>query len=156
MTASKYDDFKDVFYHCIPILNAPSKKEVSSKIRLLAAELYDEQTTHLQSILDSDSLTKESWIRRAQRLVINPDYDHQQKTAYISIRKCGSCSGRHEEMLDLLATKLMSRAPKNYPVQKTVVSSEKADHSKPSPWFIYQDGKLTETEGFNCFWEEAV
>ena len=79
MTTSKYDDFKDVFYHCIPILNAPSKKEVSSKIRLLASELYDEQTTHLQSILDSDSLTKESWIRRAQRLVINPDYDHQQK-----------------------------------------------------------------------------
>jgi hypothetical protein len=153
MKTSKYDDFKDVFYHCIPIPNTLTKRELSSKIRLLAAELYDDESSRLQTMVNSNSLTKESWIRRAQRLVILPDYDHKEKTTYISIRKCGSCSGNHEELLDLFATKLMSNAPKNYPVQKTVVSSEDADHSKPSPWFIYQDGKLTETEGFNRLWK---
>ncbi len=72
-------------------------------------------------------------------MAIHPDYDREKRTTYISIRKCGECSGRHDEVVDLLATKLMSRAPRNYRVQKTVVSSVKTDHSQLCPWFIYQD-----------------
>jgi hypothetical protein len=153
MNSSTQDDFKDVFYHCVPILNAASSKELSSKLRQYASELYDENPSRLQFMVGGNSLTKEKWIRRAQRMVIHPDYDHKEQTTYISIRQCGKCSDRHDEVVDLLAAKLMSKAPKNYPVQKTVVSSEKTDHSKPSPWFIYQDGQLVETDQIDRCWQ---
>lgn len=146
MTITNPSDYKDVFYHCIPILDTRTPKHFNAKIRCYASELFDELPAHLRSLLSNNSLTKENWIRRAQRMVIHPDFDRKEKTTYISLRKSGKCSDSHEEVLDLLAARLLSKAPKNYPVQKTVVSSETTDYSKPSPWFIYKDGHLSKID----------
>lgn len=145
MAPSTESDCKDVFYHCIPILNAINSRELNGKLRHLASELYDEETSRLKQILGSD-LTKESWIRRAQRMARHPDYDQDEGNTYICIRATGRCSGRHDEVVDLLATKLMSQAPETYPTRKTVISSDKSLSSKTFPDLFYKDGRLVERQ----------
>lgn len=139
------NDFKDVFFSCIPILNVASNTELKSSIRHHASELYDQNGHSLKELIAQD-LSKENWIRRAQRMVIHPDFDKKEKRAYISLRKLGKCSDKHEEILTMLATKLMSQAPADYPVSMTVVSSNKSLSTMPSPWMIYRNGQLVETD----------
>ena len=145
MTSQAADsDFKDVFFSCIPISNVTTNAELCTTIRHHASELYEHDSRTLKELITED-LTKENWIRRAQRMVIHPDFDKEEKRAYISLRKIGTCSDKHEQVLTMLATKLMSHAPADYPLQKTVVSSNKSLSTKPSPWMVYRDGKLVES-----------
>ena len=137
-------DFKDVFFSCIPILNVTNTTALSGTIRCHASELYDQEAHSLKDLIAED-LTKEKWIRRAQRMVIHPDFDNEEKTAYIGLRKIGKCSGKHDQVVTMLATKLMSQAPADYPVQMTVVSSDQSISTKPSPWMVYRNGKLVES-----------
>jgi len=139
------DDFKDVFFSCIPILNVTSNNELNSSIRRHASELYDQETHTLKGLIAHD-LSKENWIRRAQRMVILPDFDEEEKRVYISLRKLGKCSDKHEQVITMLATKLMSQAPADYPVSMTVVSSDNSLSTNPSPWMVYRNGQLVETD----------
>ena len=143
ISRSTYSDFKDVFFSCIPILNVTSDAELNSSIRRHASELYEQESCSLKELIAQD-LTKENWIRRAQRMVIHPEFDEEATTAYISLRKVAKCSDTHEEVLTLLATKLMAQAPTDYPVQMTVVSSDKS-LSNPNTWMVYRNGQLVES-----------
>ena len=144
MATTNLQDYKDIFYHCIPILNTQTSKELSAKLRQFASELYDEKSSALKSLV-SNSLTKENWVRQVQRMVINPDYDSDENTYYISLFKKGSCSGNHDEVVTLLATKLMSKAPDNHEVQRTLISSERTFSTDSIPWLTYKDGELVAT-----------
>ena len=144
MTTNGDQGYKDIFYHCIPVLNAKTSKELSAKVRQYASELYDEKSSDLKS-LASNLLTKESWLRQSQKMVINPNYDSDENTFYISLFKQGSCSGKHGEVVTLLAAKLMSKAPVNHPIQRTVISSDRTCSTANTPWLTYEDGDLVAT-----------
>jgi hypothetical protein len=141
MATSCCQGYKDIFYHCIPILNTQTPKELGSKLSQYAAELYEEQSVKLRSIL-GESLSKDNWIRRAQRMVINSDYDSDENTFYISLFKKGICSSNHDKVVTLLAAKLMSKAPMNHPIQRTVISSDRTFSADSIPWLTYKDGEL--------------
>ena len=137
-TNSANDSFKDVFYSCIPIIGPKSQSELNRAIRYFANELYDDKRPEIESALGT-TLSKEAWIKRAQRMVIRPDY--ADGNAYISIRALGAIEGTHEQVVDLLATKLMSKAPEGTKTPKVVVSSDPEENAKPSVWFEFRDGK---------------
>jgi hypothetical protein len=138
-TNSANDSFKDVFYSCIPVIGPKSQSELNRAIRYFANELYDDKRPEIESALGT-TLSKEAWIKRAQRMVIRPDY--ADGNAYISIRALGALEGTHEQVVDLLAAKLMSKAPEGTKTPKVVVSSDPAENAKPSVWFAFRDGKL--------------
>ena len=57
MTTNGDQGYKDIFYHCISILNAKTSKELSGKVRQYVSELYDEKSSTLKS-LANNSLIK--------------------------------------------------------------------------------------------------
>ena len=75
-------------------------------------------------------------------MVINPNYDSDENTFYISLFKQGSCSGKHDEVVALLAAKLMSKARVNHPIQRTVISSDRTCSTANTPWLTYEGGEL--------------
>ena len=136
---SANDSFKDVFYSCIPVVGPEIKSGLNLKIRQFATELYNEKREDIEHLL-GEKVNKETWIKRAQRMVIRPDY--ADGNAYISIRALGALEGTHEQVVDLLATKLLSNAPEGTKTPKVVVSSDPAENAKPSVWFTFREGKL--------------
>lgn len=136
-------DFKDVSFPCIPILNVTSGSELSSVIRHHASELFGQESSTLKRLIAQD-LTQESWIDCAEQMVQYPEFDKKEQRAYICLKMLGQCSDDHEQVLTLLATKLMAQAPTDYPVQKTVVSSDES-LSNPNTWMVYRNGQLVES-----------
>ena len=78
-------------------------------------------------------------------MVINPNCDYDENIFYISLFKQGSCSGKHEDAVTLLAAKLMSKAPANHPIQRPVISSDRTCSTANTPWLTYEDGELVAT-----------
>jgi hypothetical protein len=131
--------YKDVFYSCIPVVGPSSESELNRTIRILASELYAEKRAEIESLLGT-SVSKEAWIKRAQRMTINPDYDEDDGIAYITISKTGRPDEMHDEICSLLATKLMSQAPKGAFFSKAIISSDKSNPRNTSGvvWLEYQ------------------
>ena len=75
-------------------------------------------------------------------MIKNVEYD--AGSAYVSVKAIGPTSERHAELVDLLATHLMSNAPQGSFTQRMSISSDPSLCSETFPWLIYQNGRLVD------------
>ena len=137
------DSFLDVYYSCIPIPSISGEQDLTRTIASAASELYE--VSHQQiSEAAGGSISKQAWIKRARGMIKYVEYD--AGSAYVAVRAIGPTSERHAELVDLLGTHLMSKAPQGSFTQRMSISSDPSLCSKTFPWLIYQNGQLVDRD----------
>ena len=122
-TNSTDKSLESVIYSLIRVTDCDSKSDLNLKVGQFATELYDEKRQELESALGL-TLSKEAWIKLAQRMTfLDECYDG---LAYVSICAKGILERNHEQVVDLLAIKLMSKAPDGTKALKVVTPKDES------------------------------
>ena len=143
MPHTSSDDFLDIYFSAIPVPSAPDEHCLSVAIRKAALELYGVSNHRIAEAVGR-AISKEAWVKRAKRMVINPEYDGD--TAYVSVRAVGPTNGRHGDLVDLLSTHLMSKAPHGSITQRSSVSSDLSLWPTSFPMLVYCNGELVDED----------
>jgi hypothetical protein len=137
------DNFLDVYYSCIPIPSISGERDLTRAINSAASELYETSYRQIAEAVGR-GISKQAWIKRAQRMIKHVEYD--AGSAYVAVKAIGPTSERHAELVDLLATHLMSKAPQGSFTQRMSISSDPSLCSVTFPWLIYQNGQLIDRD----------
>ena len=122
-TNSSNNSVANLIYGWIPVIGCDGKSDLNLKVGQFATELYEEKRQELESALGL-TLSKEAWIKRAQRMTfLDECYDG---LAYVSICAKGILERNHEQVVDLLAIKLMSKAPDGTKALKVVAPKDES------------------------------
>ena len=143
MTSKINDSFLDVYYSCIPVPSISGERDLARLVATTASELYEVSHQQIAEAVGG-SISKQAWINRALGMIRNVEYD--AGTAYVDVKAIGPTSERHAELVDLLGTHLMSKAPQGSFTQRISISSDRSLCSKTFPWLIYQNGQLVDRD----------
>jgi len=122
-TKSSANSVDDFVYSFIRVIGCDSKQDLNLIVGQFATELYDENRQVLESSL-GPAITKETWIKLAQRMTFLEECSGG--LAFVSIYAKGVLEGNQEEVVDLLAIKLMSKAPKGTKALKVVTPKDES------------------------------